>query len=49
MHITTSADSSQAWLTAQPDGINVQVDIDSDGDNNIDSTVMTTWAELEGL
>ncbi|MCU7812156.1 MAG: hypothetical protein KZQ77_13095, partial [Candidatus Thiodiazotropha sp. (ex Notomyrtea botanica)] len=49
LHITTSADSSQAWLIAQPDGINVQIDIDSDGDNTVDNTVMTTWTELMSL
>ncbi|MCU7920760.1 MAG: hypothetical protein KZQ95_20755 [Candidatus Thiodiazotropha sp. (ex Epidulcina cf. delphinae)] len=49
LHVTTSIDGSQLWLIAQPDGINVQIDIDTDGDNNVDSTVMTTWAELESL
>ncbi|MCU7851053.1 MAG: hypothetical protein KZQ80_02450 [Candidatus Thiodiazotropha sp. (ex Monitilora ramsayi)] len=49
LHITTSADNSQAWLIAQPDGINVQIDIDLDGDNTVDNTVMTTWTELYSL
>ncbi|MCU7906806.1 MAG: hypothetical protein KZQ76_13380 [Candidatus Thiodiazotropha sp. (ex Epidulcina cf. delphinae)] len=49
LHVTTSIDGSQLWLIAQPDGINVQIDIDTDGDNSVDSTVMTTWAELESL
>ncbi|MEJ2453014.1 MAG: hypothetical protein P8103_02500 [Candidatus Thiodiazotropha sp.] len=49
LHITTSADSSQAWLIAQPDGVNVQIDIDTDGDNTVDETVMTTWTELQSL
>ncbi len=49
LHITTSADSSQAWLIAQPDGVNVQIDIDTDGDNTVDDTMMTTWTELQSL
>ncbi len=49
LHITTSADGSQAWLIAQPDGVNVQIDIDTDGDGIVDDTVMTTWTELQSL
>lgn len=49
LHITTSADSSQAWLIALSDGANVQIDLDTNGDNTVDDTVMTTWTELENL
>jgi hypothetical protein len=49
MHITTTADSSQAWVTALSDGVNVQIDLDLDGDDSVDDTVMTTWTELESL
>jgi len=44
--ITTSIDNSQEWLIAQPDGINVQIDVDEDGDNIVDATIMTTWTAL---
>jgi len=47
LHITTTADSSQAWLIAQADGINVE--IDTDGNGTVDSIVMTTWPELQAL
>jgi hypothetical protein len=40
---------SQAWVIAQPDGVNIQIDIDVDGDDVVDETVMTTWAELQDL
>jgi hypothetical protein len=49
LHITTSADDSQAWIIALSDGVNVQIDIDTDGDNLVDDTVITTWTELENL
>jgi len=45
--ITTSKDSSSATVTAQPDGVNVQIDlVDSDGNP---STIMTTWDDLAAL
>lgn len=49
VHVTTSIDSSQAWITALSDGSTVQIDIDTDGDSTVDDTVMTTWTELESL
>jgi hypothetical protein len=49
LHISTSADNSQAWLTALSDGVNIQINIDTDGDNLVDATVMTTWSELQSL
>jgi hypothetical protein len=48
LHLT-GADDSQAWIIAQPDGVNIQIDIDMDGDDAVDATVMTTWAELQEL
>jgi hypothetical protein len=49
LHVTTSIDSSQALVTAQPDGINVQIDVDHDGDGLYETTIMTTWTELISL
>jgi len=49
LHITTSIDSSQALVTAQPDGINVQIDVDHDGDGLYETTIMTTWTALISL
>lgn len=46
LHVTTSIDNSQALLTAQPDGINIQIEVDADGDGAYESTVWTTWADL---
>jgi hypothetical protein len=46
IHITTTADDSQAWFLPQQDGVNIQIDIDTDGDDITDSTVMTTWSEV---
>jgi hypothetical protein len=43
-----TAASSSARLTAI-DNVNVRIEIDTDGDNNIDETINTTWAELEGV
>jgi hypothetical protein len=44
LHVTTS--SSQALLTALPNGINVEIKVDADGDDVYESTILTTWAEL---
>ena len=49
LHITTSLDSSQAWVTAQNDGMTVLIEVDLDGDNIVDDTISTTWTELENL
>ena len=46
LHITTSSDKSQALLTAQPDGINVEIKVDADGDDVYEFTVLVPWAEL---
>jgi hypothetical protein len=46
-HNTT--DDRQAWVIAQADGVNIQIDIDMDGDEVVDLTVMTTWSELQDL
>ncbi len=47
--ITTSIDNSQARITAQPDGIYVQIEVDADGDDLYETIIMTTWTELENL
>jgi hypothetical protein len=49
LHISISADISQTWLTALSDGLNIQINIDTDGNNLDDATVMTTWSELQSL
>ena len=46
LHVTTSSDNSQALLTALPNGINVEIKVDADGDDVYESTILTTWAEL---
>lgn len=48
LHLTGAA-PSQAWVIAQPDGVNIQINIDLDGDDTVDQTLMTTWTELEDL
>jgi hypothetical protein len=47
--MTSNFDSSQARLIAQPDGINVMIEVDADGDDIYEGTVMTTWATLDSL
>jgi hypothetical protein len=47
--MTSDFDGSQARLTAQPDGINVMIEVDADGDGVYEGTVMTTWATLDSL
>lgn len=47
--MTSNFDSSQSRLTAQPDGINVMIEVDADGDGVFESTVMTTWDNLDSL
>ncbi|MGB5539864.1 MAG: hypothetical protein WBO37_07240 [Gammaproteobacteria bacterium] len=44
--ITNSLDNSKARLIAQPDGINVEILVDADGDDLYETTIMTTWAAL---
>jgi hypothetical protein len=48
LHLTGAA-STQAWVIAQSDGVNVQIDIDVNGDEVVDETVMTTWSELQNF
>ncbi len=43
------AGGSQAWLTADSDGINVYIDVDADGDGTAETQVATTWSELDSL
>jgi hypothetical protein len=45
--LITGTDNSQARVTAMSDGINVQIEIDADGDGLYETTTMTTWTELE--
>lgn len=47
--ITTNTDGSQEWLIARSNGIDVQLDIDENGDGVVDATIMTTWTELSSL
>jgi hypothetical protein len=47
LQVTTSADASQALVTAQPDGINLEIDVDADGDSLYEDTIMTTWTALQ--
>lgn len=47
--MTSDFDSSQAKLTAQPDGVNVMIEVDAEGDGVFEDTVMTTWATLDSL
>lgn len=49
LHMTGPDNTSQMWVTAQPDGQNVEIAIDLFGDGRADTTVMTTWDELENL
>ena len=47
--MTSNFDGSQAKLTAQPDGINVMIEVDADGDGVFEEIVMTTWDNLDSL
>lgn len=49
LSMTSDFDSSQARLTAQPDGVNVMIEVDAEGDGVFEDTVMTTWAALDSL
>jgi hypothetical protein len=40
-------ENSSARLVAQ-DNVNIIIQVDGDGDGEVDSTIETTWAELEG-
>jgi hypothetical protein len=47
LHLTDG--ESQAWVIAQADGVNIQINIDINGDDIVDDTVMTSWSELQGF
>lgn len=49
LQIWTSIDASQARLTAQDDGMEVWIEVDADGDDIYEDTIMTTWTDLESL
>ena len=44
--ITNSLDNSKALVFALPDGINVEIFVDADGDDIYETPIMTTWAAL---
>ncbi len=44
--VITGANNSNVTLTAQSDGINVQIDIDTDGDDTPDETYLMEWSLL---
>ncbi len=48
LHIV-GAGGSQAWLTADPGGSVVYIDVDADGDNTAETQITTSWAELNSL
>jgi hypothetical protein len=48
LHIT-GANGSQAWVTADPDGTRVFIDVDVDGDGAAETQITTSWSELESL
>ena len=49
LQITSNIDTSNAIVTAQPDGTSVQIDLDANGDGTSDTTIMTTWSDLDAL
>jgi len=49
LRITTSADASQALLSALNNGIDVYIEVDADGDGIYETLIQMTWAELEAL
>jgi hypothetical protein len=48
LHIVGSG-GSQAWLTADPGGSVVYIDVDADGDGTAETQITTSWAELDSL
>ncbi len=48
LHIV-GAGGSQAWLTADPGGSVVYIDVDADGDSTAETQITTSWAELNSL
>jgi hypothetical protein len=47
--MTSDFDASRAELTAQADGINVMIEVDTDSDGVFEDVIMTTWATLNSL
>jgi len=47
--ITSDLDNTSEILTAQPDGINVVILVDTDGDTIYETTIMTTWTALQAI
>ena len=44
-----TGENSSARLIAAANGVDVTIEIDSDGDGTVDDTIMTTWTELTGI
>jgi hypothetical protein len=45
----TGTDGSNAWVTPQPDGENIEISVDVTRDGNPDATIMTTWSDLQRI
>jgi hypothetical protein len=45
--MTSDLDDSRARIVAQPDGENVEILVDADGDGTFEESIMTTWTVLE--
>jgi len=46
LHVTNSIDSSQARITALPDGLSLKIEVDADGDGNYEYVDLIPWSEL---
>ena len=46
LYINTTADSSQATVTAETDGITVTIRVDAEGDDQYETTIPTSWTAL---
>ena len=49
LQISSGLDRSQARATAQADGVNVLIEVDTDGIGGYDYAALTTWKALENL
>jgi len=46
LHITTSIDNSQALLTAQADGVSLEIKVDAAGDGDYEYVDLIPWSDL---